>query len=141
MPKSADDSFKPPMISKQDMEQFKRRSCIYPVYFDFSRTLQEGRRVPLHVAVRNPLAKDLAEAAASLGIYNSSSRYSPRLFTSAEFCSQGKYIQRIGQIPVVYGMRSSTNQVGKQPSSTAKWNFLRLLPNTFRRILPLRGVQ
>jgi len=68
MPKSADDSFKPQMISQQDMEQFKRWSCIYPVYFDVSRTLQEGRRVPLHMAVRNPLAKDLAEAAASMGI-------------------------------------------------------------------------
>src|SRR5271170_2241362 len=68
MPKSADDSFKPQMISQQDMEQFKRWSCIYPVYFDVSRTLQEGRRVPLHMAVKNPLAKDLAAAAASLGI-------------------------------------------------------------------------
>jgi signal recognition particle subunit SRP19 len=68
MPKSANDSFKPHMITQQDMEQFKRWSCIYPVYFDASRTLQEGRRVPLHMAVRNPLAKDLAEAAASLGI-------------------------------------------------------------------------
>jgi len=68
MPQSADDSFKPHMVTQQDMEQFKRWSCIYPVYFDSSRTLQEGRRVPLHMAVRNPLAKDLADAAASMGI-------------------------------------------------------------------------
>ena len=68
MPRSANDAFKQQMISQQDMEQFRRWSCIYPVYFDASRTLQEGRRVPLHMAVKNPLAKDLAEAAASLGI-------------------------------------------------------------------------
>jgi len=68
MPQSANNSFNPRMVSQQDMEQFKHWSCIYPVYFDASRTLQEGRRVPLHMAVKNPLAKDLAEAVASLGI-------------------------------------------------------------------------
>jgi signal recognition particle subunit SRP19 len=56
------------MISQQDLEQFKSWSCVYPVYFDASRTLQEGRRVPLKLAIQNPMAKELAEAAASLGI-------------------------------------------------------------------------
>src|SRR5271170_2114052 len=59
--------------------------------------------------------------------YNQSLRYSPRFFVSAEYCSRRKYILRIGQIPVVYGMRSNTSQVGEQPSLTAKWNFMRLL--------------
>jgi signal recognition particle subunit SRP19 len=68
MPKSANDSFRPHMISQQDLEQFKHWSCIYPVYFDASRTLQEGRKVPLKLAIKNPLAKDLADATTSLGI-------------------------------------------------------------------------
>lgn len=68
MPKSADDSFKPRMISQRDLEQFKHWPCVYPVYFDASRTLQEGRRVPLKLAVKNPMAKELAEATTSLGI-------------------------------------------------------------------------
>jgi len=70
MPKTADASFKQPskVISRQDLEKFKNWSCVYPVYFDASRSVQEGRRVPLKLAVRNPMAKELAEAAASLGI-------------------------------------------------------------------------
>ena len=68
MPKSANDSFKPHMITQQDLEHFKNWSCIYPVYFDASRSLQEGRRVPLKLAVKNPMAKELAEATTSLGI-------------------------------------------------------------------------
>jgi len=68
MPKSAHDTFKPHMISQQDLEQFKHWACIYPVYFDASRTLQEGRKVPLKLAIKNPMAKELAEATTSLGI-------------------------------------------------------------------------
>jgi signal recognition particle subunit SRP19 len=68
MPDSADGVFKPRVISQQDLEQFKSWSCVYPVYFDASRTVKEGRRVPLSLAVPNPMAKELAEAAASLGI-------------------------------------------------------------------------
>ena len=68
MPASADGAFKPHMISQQDLEQYKSWSCVYPVYFDASRTLQEGRRVPLKLAIQNPMAKELAEASASLGI-------------------------------------------------------------------------
>jgi signal recognition particle subunit SRP19 len=68
MPSSANATFKPHMISQQDLQQFKNWSCIYPIYFDISRSLHEGRRVPLKHAVKNPMAKELAEACASLGI-------------------------------------------------------------------------
>ena len=70
MPPSVSASFtpRPHMITQQDLEQFKHWSCIYPVYFDVSRSLQEGRRVPLKLAVKNPMAKELAEATASLGV-------------------------------------------------------------------------
>src|SRR5271156_1535760 len=59
---------KPQMISPETLEQYKNWPCIYPVYFDATRSLQEGRRVPLKLAVENPLAKELASAAASLNI-------------------------------------------------------------------------
>lgn len=57
-----------PIISQQDLEQLKNWSCIYPIYFDSSRSLREGRRVPLRLAVKNPMAKELADATASLGV-------------------------------------------------------------------------
>jgi signal recognition particle subunit SRP19 len=68
MPAAADQAFQPQHIKEQDMEQFKNWSCVYPIYFDVSRTLQEGRKVPLKYGVKNPMAKEIAEAAASLGI-------------------------------------------------------------------------
>ena len=86
MPKSADQGFKPHMISQQDLEQFKNWSCIYPVYFDSSRTLKEGRRVSLALAVKNPMAKELAEACASLGV-QSVFEVLPLIYSS--ICSRG----------------------------------------------------
>lgn len=68
MPKSADASFKPHMITQQDLEQFKNWLCVYPIYFDASRSYKEGRRVPLKYAVKNPLAHQLAEATTSLNV-------------------------------------------------------------------------
>jgi signal recognition particle subunit SRP19 len=68
MPKSAAESFKPHMVTQQDLEQFKNWSCVYPVYFDASRSYKEGRRVPLKYAVKNPMAQQLAEATSSLSI-------------------------------------------------------------------------
>jgi len=68
MPPSSNTAFKPHMISQAELQQFKNWSCIYPIYFDVSRSLQEGRKVPLKSAMKNPMAKDLAEACASLGI-------------------------------------------------------------------------
>ena len=68
MPKSADAAFKPHMITQQDLEKFKSWSCVYPVYFDASRSYTEGRRVPLKYAVKNPMAQQLAEATTSLSI-------------------------------------------------------------------------
>lgn len=101
MPASADGAFKPHMISQQDLEQFKSWSCVYPVYFDASRTLQEGRRVPLTLAIQNPMAKELAEAAASLGIQSvfEVTHLPQPLLTSSLI----RRIQRIGQIQAVYG--------------------------------------
>ncbi|KPM34627.1 hypothetical protein AK830_g11946 [Neonectria ditissima] len=40
--------------------------CLYPVYFDASRSRAEGRRVPVSLAVRDPLAREIANACSRL---------------------------------------------------------------------------
>lgn len=40
--------------------------CLYPVYFDSSRSRAEGRRVGSSVAVKNPLAREIANACSRL---------------------------------------------------------------------------
>ncbi|KAM5475349.1 signal recognition particle subunit [Microsporum audouinii] len=42
--------------------------CLYPVYFDKSRTRAEGRRVSRKLAVDSPLAKDILDATQLLGL-------------------------------------------------------------------------
>ncbi|KAK2751110.1 signal recognition particle subunit [Myotisia sp. PD_48] len=42
--------------------------CLYPVYFDKTRTRAEGRKVGRNQAVENPLAKDILDAVQSLGL-------------------------------------------------------------------------
>lgn len=55
-------------ISKEDLRQVKRFQLIYPCYFDKNRSHKEGRRVPLDLAVENPLAKTISDAVRSLGL-------------------------------------------------------------------------
>ncbi|KAI5466951.1 signal recognition particle, SRP19 subunit [Mariannaea sp. PMI_226] len=40
--------------------------CLYPVYFDATRSRAEGRRVPAELAVKNPLAREIANACSRL---------------------------------------------------------------------------
>ncbi|KAL1630281.1 signal recognition particle subunit [Neofusicoccum ribis] len=49
-------------------EKSKNWQCIYPVYFDASRTRAEGRRVAKELAVASPLARDMVDAVAALGL-------------------------------------------------------------------------
>lgn len=49
-------------------ERTKHHQCLYPVYFDAGRSRAEGRRVSRGLAVPNPLARDLADACASLSL-------------------------------------------------------------------------
>ena len=52
----------------QDTEAHKHYQCIYPLYFDASRTRAQGRRVGKEQAVENPLARTIVDATAALGI-------------------------------------------------------------------------
>lgn len=42
--------------------------CLYPLYFDKSRSRAEGRKVGKNLAVANPLARDILDAAQFLGL-------------------------------------------------------------------------
>jgi hypothetical protein len=97
MPTSADGAFKPHMITHQDLEEFKNWSCVYPIYFDASRSYKEGRRVPLKYAIKNPMAQQLAEATTSLNI-QSIFEVIQGLHRSLIVLSLKKHIQKIGLI-------------------------------------------
>ena len=49
----------PQSTPEVNKEKSKKWQCLYPVYFDKSRTRAEGRRVGKEVAVENPLALSL----------------------------------------------------------------------------------
>ncbi|KAL4977394.1 signal recognition particle, SRP19 subunit [Aspergillus desertorum] len=46
----------------------KSYQCLYPVYFDKTRTRAEGRKVGAELAVENPLARDIVDAVQMLGL-------------------------------------------------------------------------
>jgi signal recognition particle subunit SRP19 len=48
-------------------EKTKMYQCLYPVYFDVSRSREEGRRVSKEDAVSNPLAREIVEALQYIG--------------------------------------------------------------------------
>lgn len=46
----------------------KYYQCLYPVYFDKTRSRAEGRKVGTELAVENPLARDVVDAVQLLGL-------------------------------------------------------------------------
>jgi signal recognition particle subunit SRP19 len=52
--------------STADHSAYADFQCLYPVYFDASRSRAEGRRVSAALAVRNPLAREIANACSRL---------------------------------------------------------------------------
>lgn len=49
-----------------DRSMYANFQCLYPVYFDASRSRAEGRRVSSALAVKNPLAREIASACSRL---------------------------------------------------------------------------
>ena len=47
----------------------KHYQCLYPVYFDKTRSRAEGRKVGTELAVENPLARDIVDAVQLLGLH------------------------------------------------------------------------
>lgn len=60
----------PPMTQNQQPERKlpKHFQCLYPIYFDKTRSRTEGRKVGAELAVENPLAQDIADAVQMLGL-------------------------------------------------------------------------
>lgn len=46
----------------------KHFQCLYPIYFDKSRSRAGGRKVGAELAVENPLAREIVDAAQMLGL-------------------------------------------------------------------------
>lgn len=55
---------------REQQEKSRLFQCIYPVYFDSSRSREEGRRVKKEDAVRNPLAREIVDALSHIGNMN-----------------------------------------------------------------------
>ena len=53
---------------REQHERSKNYQCIYPVYFDSSRSREEGRRVSKEDAVANPLAREIVDALTHVGV-------------------------------------------------------------------------
>ncbi|KAI4248799.1 MAG: hypothetical protein L6R40_000810 [Gallowayella cf. fulva] len=67
-PQHLQPKFQPNPPTTTDNEKHKRYQCIYPLYFDASRTRAQGRRVGKELAVPNPLARTIVDAVAELGL-------------------------------------------------------------------------
>jgi len=124
---------RPQMISQETLEQYKNWPCVYPVYFDASRSLQEGRRVPLKFAVKNPLAKELASAAASLNIRSIFEVLSLKKMLSLS--SQIKHILKIGLILDEYELNSKQKTDEIERISRVREHSIRRWQNISKRIL------
>jgi len=54
-------------LEREKVERTKHYQCIYPVYFDSTRSREEGRRVKKEDAVPNPLAREIVDAVSFIG--------------------------------------------------------------------------
>lgn len=54
-------------MQREQQERSKAYQCLYPVYFDSTRTREEGRRVRKEDGVPNPLAREIVEALSQIG--------------------------------------------------------------------------
>ena len=57
-----------PFNSTSPPPEYKHYQCLYPLYFDASKTRSEGRRVSAEQAVPNPLAREIVDAVQLLGL-------------------------------------------------------------------------
>ncbi|KAG4306317.1 hypothetical protein PORY_000305 [Pneumocystis oryctolagi] len=55
------------VIHIEDIKAFRRWTIIYPIYFDSKRSIKTGRKVPINMAIIDPLAKTIADGAKALG--------------------------------------------------------------------------
>ncbi|KAF2162161.1 hypothetical protein M409DRAFT_69369 [Zasmidium cellare ATCC 36951] len=54
-------------LQREQQEKSKSFQCIYPVYFDSTRSREGGRRVAKEDAIPNPLAREIVDALSHIG--------------------------------------------------------------------------
>lgn len=57
----AADNAQTQFINESESEAFKGYQMIYPIYFDITRSREQGRRVNKEYAVENPLAREIVD--------------------------------------------------------------------------------
>ncbi|KAF6217852.1 hypothetical protein HO133_006264 [Letharia lupina] len=57
-----------PSFNSTSPPEYKHYQCLYPLYFDASKTRSQGRRVSAEQAVKNPLAREIVDAVQLLGL-------------------------------------------------------------------------
>lgn len=67
-PGSGGPSMRQAVAPEPQREIPKYYQCLYPVYFDKTRSRSEGRKVGTELAVENPLARDIVDAVQLLGL-------------------------------------------------------------------------
>lgn len=65
-PTAGGEQYSIPTTTSANAKAYAHFQCLYPVYFDASRTRAEGRRVSKNLAVANPLARELVNACRDL---------------------------------------------------------------------------
>lgn len=70
MPQPAGPSPMPAQAAPEPRREIPRHfQCLYPVYFDKTRSRAEGRKVGTELAVENPLAREIVDAVQLLGLH------------------------------------------------------------------------
>ncbi|KAJ2000752.1 signal recognition particle subunit [Coemansia thaxteri] len=71
----------------QDASQFKKWICLYPLYFDKSRSVEKGRKVPLALAIDSPHGRQLSVAVKEVGF---NVCYEPNKSHPSDFFTPGR---------------------------------------------------
>ncbi|GAB7341889.1 hypothetical protein MBLNU457_g0201t1 [Dothideomycetes sp. NU457] len=92
-----------PSSQSADRERTKHYQCLYPIYFDSTRSRSDGRRVSKTQAVPNPLAREIVDAIADLGIHPSNIVFEPGKMHPKDWANPGRVrvlIKKDGQAMV-----------------------------------------
>ncbi|KAI5853913.1 signal recognition particle, SRP19 subunit [Tricharina praecox] len=76
-----------PYLPASAAADYKSFHCVYPVYFDSTRTRAQGRRVAASKAVASPLAREIADACGALGLQTV---FEPGKTHPKDWCNPGR---------------------------------------------------
>lgn len=83
-------------VNAGDASAYKSYQCLYPVYFDASRSRRGGRRVSAALAVPNPLARALVDACAALQL---KTVFEPGKTHPRDWANPGRVRVLLGAVP------------------------------------------